>query len=461
MADLHPSHHTLELFLQGQLPRVEVRDVVGHLLSDCPTCQKVTSESWTQLLDGLKAARIDPSETAALKSQVETDSPYREALDKAVGHAVSEARTLDRNRAATERLVEELLEHPHKRRLTLIRNSRRFQTPELCELLIDKGYDQRFSDVTLGVELTDLAIAVGQQLDDEVYGPGEARDLVGRAWAYHGNAQRVASDLRQADKAFQEASRCFAEGLKGDLDKALLCRFTALLLRARREFEEAHSLQNQAIELYLRQGETLRGAYVMADQALGVLYGGEPERAIPRFEQAFELFLELGEERGIASVQHNLALCLTEMGQNEKALEMVAEVRPLLQSFGDFVSLIRLRWLEGKILHALGRDWPAEEALVEARDAFIEELIGYDAALVCLDLATVYAGLGRTAEMRELAERMLPIFQSRDVHREAMAALILFREAAQAETATLALVQQISHYLHLARHDPTLRFELA
>jgi tetratricopeptide (TPR) repeat protein len=376
-------------------------------------------------------------------------------------HALDEARAVDRNCAAAEQLFEELMKHPPKRRLTLVRNSRRFQTPELCQVLIDKGYDQRFTEVHLGVELTELAVVVGEQLDDEALGCAETRDLVGRAWAYHGNALRVASDLRQADKAFQEAKQCFEEGVGGDLDKALVCRFNGLLLRARRDFEEAHSLQDHAIKLYLRHGETRAAARILADQALGVVYAGEPKRAISSFERALELYVELADEHEIASVRHNLAFCLTETGQHEKALEQVAVIRSLLQGFGDSLSLIRVRWLEGRIFFALDRDRQAEEALVEARDAFVKAAIGYDAALVCLDLATVYAGQARTTEMRELAETMVPIFQSRDVHREAVAALIVFQEAARAETATLALVEKIHRYLRVARHDPNLRFELS
>ena len=79
-------------------------------------------------------------------------------------------------------------------------------------------------------------------------------------------------------------------------------------------------------------------------------------------------------------------------------------------------------------------------------------------ALVSLDLAAVYAAQGRTSEMRRLAEQMFPIFESRDVHREALAALVVFREAAQAEQATLALVQEIGAYLRQARFKPDLRF---
>jgi tetratricopeptide (TPR) repeat protein len=411
------------------------------------------------LRQGLQAARIDPPEPTESETSATADRPYRRALDKAIGQALDEANLLDRDRTAAGRLFEELIEHPQARRLTLVRNSRRFQTPALCELIISKGYDQRFSDVDLGVDLTGLAVVLSRQVTEDTCGLADTRDLEGRAWAFHGTALRVASDLRESERAFKEASRCFAEGLHTDQDKALLCRFKALLLRARRDFDGAQSLQDRAIEVYLRTGETRRAAFVMTDQALGVLYRGEPERAVPQLARALEIFTEIGEARGIAMVKHNLALSLIETGHPEDALEQVTEVRPLLQRLGDSLSSTRLRWLEGKILHELGYEQLAERALVEARDDFAAGWIGYDAALVCLDLAMLYARQGRSSDVRELAAQMLPIFRAQDVHQEALAALIIFREAALAETVTLTLIEQVRHYLRLARHDPKLRFE--
>jgi hypothetical protein len=101
----------------------------------------------------------------------------------------------------------------------------------------------------------------------------------------------------------------------------------------------------------------------------------------------------------------------------------------------------------------------AEEAFQEVRHALIEQGIGYDAALVSLELAALYARQGRTAEMKELAGEMLPIFQAADVHREALAALAVFQQAAvREETATLELVEEVAAFLDRARHDPGLRF---
>ena len=91
-------------------------------------------------------------------------------------------------------------------------------------------------------------------------------------------------------------------------------------------------------------------------------------------------------------------------------------------------------------------------------DAFGER-VGFDAALVSLDLAALYARQGRTDEVKRLATEMVPIFESRDVHQEALAALLLFREAAEAEQVTLGLVDRIVTFLQRARLDPELRFQ--
>ena len=460
MLDSHPSRHHIELFLHNQLTPAEVSDVMGHLLTDCHVCREITGEHFGQILQGLRAARSETAVARVAESAVPSDSPYKKAFGRALDLAMSEARTVELGRARALQLFDELLQHPQNRRLTLVKNSRRFQIPELCEVLTEKGFEQRFTDARLGVELTALATTVGQHLATEDLELKETRDLLGRAWAYHGNALRVASDLRLADQAFLEAKRCFEEGSGDDLNRALLHRFTALLLRARRRFTEAEKRQDHAIRLYSRRGETRIAAQIMGDQALGMAYAGDAERAVPRFEQALAVFDDLGEHRDAAAVRHNLAYCLTEMGQHDNALDQVGVIRSALQETGDYLSLVRLRWLEGKVFLALGRDAQAEEALVETLEVFVEESIGYDTALVGLDLAAVYAQQGRTAEVRELAEKILPIFRSRDVHREAIAAMILFQEAAQAETATLALIESVGQYLRQARNNPKLRFEL-
>jgi hypothetical protein len=81
--------------------------------------------------------------------------------------------------------------------------------------------------------------------------------------------------------------------------------------------------------------------------------------------------------------------------------------------------------------------------------------------MVSLDLAALYAREGRSAEIRRLSAEMLPIFQSRDLHQEAIAALIAFQRAVKMERVNADLLTDLRSYLDRARKDPQLRFEPA
>jgi len=136
----------------------------------------------------------------------------------------------------------------------------------------------------------------------------------------------------------------------------------------------------------------------------------------------------------------------------------VEEVRALAENLQNDLDLIRVRWLEGNALAGLGRRAEAIEALGEVGRAFVKRELPFDYALAILDLAQVDLKEGRLAEVQELAVEMLEIFEALHVHREAIAAVILFRDAAGKEAVTDDLVQQLQEYLRKARVNPKLRF---
>jgi tetratricopeptide (TPR) repeat protein len=402
---------------------------------------------------GLRGAGSNPG-----SDERQSPSSYASAIDSAIAEASEQSSNLDHERAAASLLCEELLDHPPLRRLTLVTNSRRFQSWGLSEHLIQRSFDCRFEHPTRGVELAELAVAATESLDPDTYGHRAVNDQLGRAWAYLGNAHRVLSDLREAEKAFAEAKRWFAEGSEDPLDRALWLRFHSHLLTTRSQFEAARSQQNQAIEIYWRCGELSQATMLMSDQAVGILYSGDPEGALPRFEQTLEMAQARGDDRYVALAIHNIAHCLSDLERYAEALERIERSRPVLESFGDTLSVARSIWLEAKVEIGRGNYDVAEEALIRVRDSFIDEGIGYDAALSSLELATIYAEQGRSGELRQLASEMRPIFRSHDVHREALAALIVFRQAVEEETLTLALLQSILGYLQAARNKPEMRF---
>jgi hypothetical protein len=144
------------------------------------------------------------------------------------------------------------------------------------------------------------------------------------------------------------------------------------------------------------------------------------------------------------TARHNLIGYLHEGGSSEEALDTLRRTRWLYKDVGEPSHRARLSWLEGRITRDLGRLAEAEVALKIARDFFVRQGIGLDAARVLLDLATVYAQRGATAELKQLSAEMVPIFASRDVHPEALAALALFQQAAAAEQVDRALLEHIA-----------------
>jgi hypothetical protein len=116
-------------------------------------------------------------------------------------------------------------------------------------------------------------------------------------------------------------------------------------------------------------------------------------------------------------------------------------------------------WLEGRILAGLGRPAEGRRLLAEARQRFAAEQMFYDVALALLDEAGLLLDEGRTKEVKVLTLELTEVFQSKGVHREALAALRLFQEAAEREAATAELARRVLRYLFRARHDQGLRFD--
>ncbi len=105
--------------------------------------------------------------------------------------------------------------------------------------------------------------------------------------------------------------------------------------------------------------------------------------------------------------------------------------------------MTRLVWLRGTLDAGLGRPTQAERAFEQARKEFLASGIAYDAALVSLELSVLYLGQERTAEVKDLARELAPVFHLQGVSRETLATVKLFREAVEKETITMELAQQL------------------
>jgi tetratricopeptide (TPR) repeat protein len=170
--------------------------------------------------------------------------------------------------------------------------------------------------------------------------------------------------------------------------------------------------------------------------------------------------LDATEPRLVFSARCNLVDHLSLLGRHEEAECHLPAVWRLAKTAAGALDRLRLVWVGGRVAAGTGRVDEGLAALEQVRSDFAARGMAYDAALAALELAALYLDQGEPARVHSLVREMLPVFQCREIHREALAALRLFQQAVEEERATVALVRQLVAYLHRARYNPELRLAL-
>lgn len=455
MPKTHPDEKTLDKFSRGKLTRRENMKLAWHLFN-CAACrgqvEKLADDGGALLATLFEG--MEPLDVADNPSYDRVFSYGQSTLE-----VRGEARDRDRSRAP--KLFTELMRHPVSRQRPLIQRTWRFKNYVFAEFLLDQSQQQVVDDPARAEDLADLALVVAEQLEGSHYGPALVNDLKARSWASIGNARRVQTNLRSAAEALEEAEKWLEQGTDDILLKARMAAYKGSLLREQQHFDQAIENFDSAYSIYKEAGEKQWMALTLISKAKLMEESGKAEAGLELLQEALELLDPKADPRLYLCAKHNYAALVGEAGQYEKAQKLLPEVRKLAQEHGTRADKVRLVWLEGWIARGLGKLDEAAKAFARAREEFIERGIGFDAALASLDLASIYAQQGRTREMKELAEEMVPIFRSRDIHREANAALLLFKQAALAERMTLKMVESMAHYLREARKNPELRYQQA
>ena len=400
----------------------------------------------------------EPILDSSSEQERDLEGQYAEVFHRVACSVLSIEDSVAQERSQVPELIESLLAHPSRRRELLIRNSRRHQTSALSQALVRESLNLVRKNPAESRDLAQLATAVADRLDSARYGHCLVQDIRAAAWGQYANTLRVISELRKADRAFGIAEHCLANGTGDPLEQARFFELLSLLRRAQRRFDESASLMEKAISLYRDLADSRMEGRALASLGIQHAIAGDLPEAIRRTHEALSRLDPATDARLICQAKYNLLNMRFLSGDAEGAAAGLAEARRHFVLFGDETSLLRLRWLEARIDAELGKVEAAEGAFMEARDGFIEKGVAYNAALISLELAALYSRQGKTSEVKRLVGEMLPIFQSRDIHREALAALMLYRDAVQTETATVALAEEVKTFLEKARGNTKLRF---
>src|SRR6185436_1739813 len=277
--------------------------------------------------------------------------------------------------------------------------------------------------------------------------------------AFHvSSALRVAGNLPAAEEALQRGEVHWNAGAAGDpaerLPEARVLGLKASLRREQGQFQEALDLLEEALAL---DSGGLK-AHLLINRAKTYEEMGDYEQAIATLHLAPPYIDAEREPRLLWTQRFNLSVNLCRLGNYANADRLLEELKELGRRVTRGVNQVRQTWLRGWIAAGMGRLEEAEAFLGAVRAELLARDIGYDAALAALDLAKLYLQQGRTAEVKHLASQMVTVFREQGVHREALAAVQLFQEAAEREKATFELALRLADYLRRARHETTLRY---
>ena len=345
-----------------------------------------------------------------------------------------------------------LQELPEPGQWVVVRAAREYQSWALAERLCEESEVQASRDLERAAFLARLA----RQVARRVRGPkGWVRRIRALAATHAANVLWVAGRLNAAAALFKKARLLWDAGSDPDrvLDPGRLLDLEASLCRAQHRFKDALALLDQA------RGVSRRPLQILINQGFTLEVMGEYERAIETLLEAKALPEVEADPRLRNLLYSNLALDFCHAGRFAEAAEVTQQVRETAAERGDGIGLLLVLCLDGRIAAGLGRTGEALSLLAQARRAFEALEMMYEVAMARLEEAALLLDEGRTAEVKALTRGLLAVFEAREVHPEALAALRLFHEAAGREAATAELARRVLRYLFRARYYLGLRFE--
>jgi tetratricopeptide (TPR) repeat protein len=427
------------LFAEGLTPETRSR-FVSHLISGCPSCTARLQQT------------LDPSPT----QEDDYDAPWERAvaaIRPLAARVVDERERRDKGAARVQAKGWSRLTRAE-------REVFRGRWAEV-ELLLDLSFKARFRSPELMLRLAKRADdAAGRLPAGDPFPEALLFDLRARAAAELSNAERVNEHFLRSDEAVAKA-RLFLEQGTGDIMlRARVDDVEASLRRAQRRLEEAEALLGRAYRAYMRLGEHHLAGRILIKKGYSRRLADKPSEAAAILRRALSLLDPIRDPQPLASAHGTLIDCLVDAGRFREANETFLK-SGLRKAFADDpLNLLRVDWIEGKILCGRKRFEDAARVLTRVRDDFRARGLEYVAAIAAVDLAKVYLQAGKLGDLHDLALELLHRSRDRRLHRPVQEALHCFELLCRHRVATVLYMQRVKSFLEEAQHRPSLTFHL-
>lgn len=340
---------------------------------------------------------------------------------------------------------------PGPKRRDLLASSPDLATWALAERVCEASLRAAADDPRKALDLADLALAIAERVEGE---EGWRSRLKGYAWAHDANARRVANDFAGADEAFVRAWSLWRAGAAADpglLPEWRLLSLEASLRREQHCFQKALTLLDRAAQA--AGGDPLAAGRILLQKEHVFEQMGDIQGALAALMEAAPFVEASGDPRLLFAHSFETANDLCQLKRYIEGADLLPQVRELAIKQGNELDLVRVTWLAARVAVGQGRREEAIAGLEQVRREFTVRQLPYDAARASLELAALWLEEGRTAEVRDLSVAMVWIFKAQGIAREALAALAMFSDAAQQETATVELIRQVLAEIEKARRS--------
>ena len=417
-------------FLAGGLEPDGLRRVTRHLLSGCPDCRSrlIARASHPAEPDEVYEACITRARRAVrrLEPRLRTDKERRE------------------NGVAMVRERGFLgLSWPERRSFRMVH----------VEVLLQLSFELRYRDPREMLRLAEAARFAAEESDHPArYGEPLFFDLRARVWAELANAWRVNEGFRKAEEALETARSLFEQGTGDPMLGTYIMEVEASLRKDQRRLDEATRLLYRVHKAYMRIGERHLAGRALMSKGITLELQKRPAEALRSLKKAITLIDAARDPQLHAAAHHSVLKTLVDSGRYAEAGKLLLASDLRRKFAGDPLNLLRLRWVEAKILAGRGRLRDAEMVLGEVRYGFLEHKLAYVATVAGLDQAELSLRQGRPIHW--LASDILARFREHSIDPEALQALILFEEVCARGAATLRMTRALRTYIEQFQDRP-------
>jgi len=313
----------------------------------------------------------------------------------------------------------------------------------VCEALLARSWEARFHSPERMLRLASAAQEVSAGLRTRDMGKAGVAVMQARAWGELGNAFRVAGNADGADTAFEEAFDREPE-LHDPFLSAHLLHLRATLYGRQGDPAFAAQLLELVGKFYDDAGEPHLGGRTRITHSIYAARAGRNEAALQLSDAGLASIDRALEPSLLMTALHNRLLLLLSLGRKEEARRTLA----LCGGFDAAGPLaMRLRWMEGRILHTLGELEAAESALRQSRDGLSSLGLQLFTAVASLDLAATLLHQNRLHDAQIEALAAQKLFLGLENREDYFAVLLVLEAAFSSGGVTAEMVERSLAYL--------------